>query len=156
MLLRHRKLQNETGHEAGRDLLREMYREVTGEEMPEIIKGIHGKPSFVDGGLHFSITHTKHHVFCALSDSPIGIDAEETDRKIDLRLADKILSPGEKCRYDACPDKSAALLKLWVLKEACAKYTGEGIYGYPNQTDLSPNDPRIRQMHGCYVAIVGE
>ena len=156
MLLRHRALQNEPGHEAGRELLREMYREVTGEELPPIEKGPHGKPFFSNSPWHFSITHTKHHVFCALSDRPIGIDAEETDRRIDLRLADKILSPNEKDRYAAAVNKPAALLKLWVLKEAAAKHTGEGIYGYPNKTDLSPNDPRIRQMHGCYVAIVGE
>ena len=154
MLLRHRELQDKTGHEAGRELLREMYREVMGNDLPEILKGPHGKPYFADGGLHFSITHTKRHVFCALSERPVGIDAEETVRKIDLRLADKILSPSEKSRYDACPDKTVALLKLWVLKEACAKFTGEGVYSYPNKTDLSPEDPRIKEMFGCYVAVI--
>ena len=156
MLLRHRELRDKTGHEAGQELLREMYRDVTGNELPEILKGIHGKPYFADGGLHFSVTHTKRHVFCALSERPVGIDAEETDRKINLGLAEKILSPNEKKRYDAAPDKPGALLRLWVLKEAAAKCTGEGIYGYPNKTDFSPDDPRIQIIHGCYLAIVEE
>lgn len=156
MFLRHSQLQNETGHQAGRRLLTELYRELTGNDLPSIAKGPHGKPCFVDASWHFSITHTKHHAFCVMSRSPVGIDAEETDRKIDLRLADKILSASEKSRYDAAADKSAALLKLWVLKEACAKRTGEGIYGYPNKTDLSPDDPRVTEMYGCYVAIVKE
>lgn len=156
MVFRHTELQNETGHEAGRRLLAEMYREATGNPLPEIIKGPHGKPCFVGSPWHFSITHTKRHAFCVLSDTPVGIDAEETDRKIHLHLADKILSPNEKVRYDAAQNKPAALLKLWVLKEATAKCTGEGIYGYPNKTDLDPNDPRIQEMFGCFVAIVEE
>ena len=156
MLLRHKKLDGETGHEAGRRLLAELYREATGEDLPEILKGTYGKPYFPENPLYFSITHTKHHAFCVLSDKPVGIDAEETDRKINLLLAEKILSPGEKSRYDTCLDKPAALLKLWVLKEADAKRTGNGIYGYPNKTDFSPDDPRIQIIHGCYVAIVEE
>ena len=40
----------------------------------------------------------------ALSDRPVGIDAEELDRDIDPRLADKILSPTERLRYEAQPD----------------------------------------------------
>ena len=48
MILRHRELEHESGHEAGRSLLREMYREATGMEMPEIEKGPHGKPYFKD------------------------------------------------------------------------------------------------------------
>ena len=154
MILRHRELEHESGHEAGRSLLREMYREAAGGDLPEIEKGPHGKPYFPESSWHFSITHTKGHVFCALSEKPIGIDAEEVDRKINLRLADKILSPKEKTRYQEAADKPAALLKLWVLKEAAAKCTGQGIYGYPNKTEFSPDDPRIQTIHGCYLAIV--
>ena len=149
-------LQGRTGHEAGRELLTRMYRETCGENCPEIAIEERGKPYFVTGGWHFSISHTKKHVFCALSTQPVGLDAEETDRKIDLRLAEKILSESEKIRYEAEPDKREALLKLWVLKEAAAKLTGEGLRGYPRDTDFSPNDPRVTQMDGCYVAVLEE
>ena len=143
-----------SGHDAGRQLLQQMYRDATGQDMPQILTGERGKPHFADGALHFSISHTKNHVFCVLSDKPVGIDAEETDRKIDLRLADKILSPGEKARYQQAEDRRAALLKLWVLKEAAGKCTGEGINGYPNHTDFSPDDPRVMQIQGCFVAVI--
>ena len=154
MVLRYVKLQGQSGHDAGRQLLEQMYREETGHSMPQIACRERGKPYFVDGGLHFSISHTKNYVFCVLSHKPVGIDAEEKDRKINLLLADKILSPAEKQRFDAAPDKPAALLKLWVLKEALGKLTGEGINGYPNHTDLSPEDPRIQEIAGCYVAVI--
>ena len=154
MELRYIRLQGQSGHEAGRQLLEQMYREKTGQPMPPIACMPRGKPYFVSDPLHFSISHTKNSVFCALSQNPIGIDAEEKDRNINLMLADKILSPAEKQRFDAAQDKQAVLLKLWVLKEALGKQTGEGINGYPNHTDLSPNDPRIQEIAGCYVAVV--
>ena len=84
------------------------------------------------------------------------MDAEELDRNIDLRLAEKILSPPEKARFDAASDKRRALLTLWVLKEAAAKLSGEGLRGYPNHTDFSPEDPRVREIDGCLVAILCE
>ena len=147
-------LNGRSGHEAGRELLERMYREETGEVLPEIAVAERGKPYFVNSPLHFSISHTKHHVFCALSDRPVGLDAEEMDRKADLRLAERILSASEKRHFDAAADKQACLLRLWVLKEAAAKLTGEGLRGFPNHTDFDPDDPRIMETDGCYVAAI--
>ena len=143
-----------TGHEAGRGLLARLYRENFGKDCPEIAIAEGGKPYFSDGSAQFSISHTKKHVFCALSDRPVGLDAEEMDRQIDLRLAEKILSEPEKARFAAAQDPRAALLRLWVLKEASVKLTGRGLRGYPNQTDFAPDDPRVTEMHGCYVAVM--
>ena len=154
--LASRAIEPNKGHAAGRKLLAELYRDHTDRELPTILVTDRGKPYFEGDPLHFSISHTPRHVFVALSDRPIGIDAEETDRQINLRLAEKILSPAEKTRYDAAADKRAVLLKLWVLKEARAKYTGEGLRGYPNHTDFSPDDPRVFVKDGCYVAVIEE
>ena len=151
-----RAIEPNNGHAAGWELLAELYRGHTGREMPPIRVTDRGKPYFEGETLHFSISHTKSHVFVALSDRPIGIDAEERDRKIRLELAEKILSPAEKERYDAAADKRAALLRLWVLKEAWVKYTGEGLRGYPNHTDFSPDDSRVFVKDGCYVAVIEE
>lgn len=149
-------LDGRTGRDAGRALLARLYREETGVDCPEILATERGKPYFAEGGWHFSVSHTNAHVFCALSDVPVGIDAEETDRAVNLKLADKILAPAEKARFDAAPDKRAALLRLWVLKEAAVKCSGEGLRGYPNRTDFSPDDPRVFQRDGCFVAIITE
>jgi len=156
LCLEGRAIDAVNGHEAGRKLLKQMYESFTGMPMPAIEIAPRGKPYFSEGGLHFSITHTRHHVFCALSDRPIGMDAEEADRKISAGLADKILSPEERIQYDAAPDKQAALLTFWVLKEAQAKCTGQGISGYPNHTNFSLSDPRVFQKDGCYVAVIEE
>ena len=144
------------GHSAGRQLLQTMYEAVTGNPMPPIAVTPRGKPYFTHGALHFSISHTPNHVFCALSDRPIGIDAEEADRNISLALAEKILSPGEMRQYAVAPDKRAALLTFWVLKEARAKCSGEGLRGYPNHTNFSLEDPRVFRKDGCLLAVIEE
>ena len=141
------RLENETGHDAAYRLLAQAV-----SPLPEIRKTPQGKPFFVGSALHFSISHTKNHPFCAVSHKNIGIDAEEMDRNIDLRLADKILSPAEKLRYAAAADKRDALLRFWVLKEAYAKLTGRGWGNYLRETDFDPFDSRIQIIDGCYVA----
>ena len=146
-------LDGRTGHQAGRDLLAQLYRDATGDALPPIAIAPKGKPYFPDSPWHFSISHTKRHAFCALAKCPIGIDAEEMDRTFNLRLADKVLSNSEKLRFEGYEDKRDAFLRLWVLKEASVKFTGEGLGGYPNHTDFSPDDPRIQIIDGCYVAV---
>lgn len=149
-------LEGRTGHEAGRVLLAQLYREATGEDLPPIRTGERGKPYFPGNALHFSISHTKRHAFCVLSEKNVGIDAEELDRNIPLSLAEKILSPGERAQFDAAADQRRALLTFWVLKESAAKLTGEGLRGYPSHTDFSLEDPRVTERDGCLVAVMTE
>ena len=141
---------------AGKLLLAQMYEELTGEEMPPIEKAPRGKPYFPGSNLHFSITHTKTTVFCAISDVPLGIDAEDLNRKVSPTLAQKILSPAEFAQYEAVPeeDRNEALLRFWVLKEAEAKCSGLGLRGYPDHTDFDLNDPRVSKIGECIVAVI--
>lgn len=155
MRLRSRPIAPGTGHPEGRALLAQLYEEYTGQPMPPVLTTERGKPYFAEGP-HFSISHTDRYVFCALSERCIGIDAEELDRDIDLRLADKILSPREKEQYDDAPDKRLALLTFWVLKEAAAKCSGEGLRGYPRNTDFSLTDKRVTVCGGCLLAVIQE
>ena len=135
MKLIWKKLDNEDGHSAGRQLLEQLYRQVTGCALPPIAVTDRGKPYFENSDWHFSISHTKNHVFCCVSRKNVGIDAEEMDRTVDLRLADRYLSDAEKTRLEAESDKNAALLRLWVLKEAYAKRNGKGLGNYLKETN---------------------
>ena len=156
MRLAWAQLDGSSGHEVGRKLLAQLYREQTGEDHPPILTAERGKPYFQDSNLHFSISHTKYHAFCVLAPFRVGIDVEEKDRKVNLRFVQKVLSPAEYNRFENAPDKKAAFLRLWVLKEAAVKLTGEGLRGYPNGTDFDPQDARISEIDGCYVAILKE
>ena len=154
LVMEYRTIKAGEGHAAGRSLLKEMVESFTGAPMPEIRLSERGKPYFTTGNLHFSVSHTKQHVFCALSDRTIGMDAEELGRDISLNLARKILSPGELAQYEEAEDKRIALLTFWVLKEAQAKCDGTGLQGYPNHTDFSLADPRVTIIDGCLVAVI--
>lgn len=150
------KLESQTGHEAGRKLLKELYLEETGEDLPEIRIAERGKPYFADSSWHFSISHTPNYAFCVLSRNNIGLDAEELNRKVNLKLAEKVLSSEEKAQFDAAENKQKALLTFWVLKEAAAKLNGEGLRIYPNHTNFSLEDSRVTELDGCIVAVMEE
>lgn len=149
-------LDGRSGHQAGRLLLERLYRQATGEPLPDIRLTDRGKPYFENSPWYFSITHTDRHAFCVLSLAPVGIDAEELDRSVRFSLIKRVLSPAEERRFAQARNPPEAFLCLWVLKEADAKRSGLGITGFPNGTDFSPDDPRIHRWAGCLVAIVGE
>ncbi len=149
-------LAGRSGHEAGRALLALLYREETGQPLPDILMTVRGKPYFENSPYYFSISHTARHAFCALSRRPVGIDAEELDRTVRFSLVSRILSPQELARFHAAGDRQRAFLALWVLKEATAKCTGAGLTGFPNGTDFFPDDPRVFHWRGCLVAVVGQ
>lgn len=150
MKLLWEKLNGRDPHRAGLALMEKLY----GQPLPEIRRTEMGKPYFPGTGVHFSVSHTRNWVFCAVSDRPIGIDAEEMDRNISLALAEKVLSAMEMDQFHAAPDKRKALLTFWVLKEAAAKCTGEGLRIYPNHTAFSLTDPRVQELDGCLVAVI--
>ena len=156
MQLQWMPLEGQDGHAAGRMLLAQMYTEATGQPLPAIAVTESGKPYFPEATWHFSISHTPRHVFCCLAPVNVGIDAEETDRQVDLKLAGRYFSPEEQHLLAAADDPRQAFLRLWVLKEAYAKLTGRGIGNYLRQTHFSPEDPRIQRIHGCFVAILSE
>lgn len=154
LYMAHSLLQGRGGHAVGRQLLSELYQTHVGGDLPEIGIAPGGKPYFLTGQWHFSISHTKKHAFCVLADRPVGVDAEEVDRHIDLRLADSILSPGEKAQFAVAADPQKALLTFWVLKEADGKRTGKGIGFHPRHTDFSLADGQVQEIDGCLVAVL--
>lgn len=156
MILEGEELHGRSGHRAGVELLERMYRQQFGEVLPEIRRTDRGKPYFPDKNIHFSISHTPNHVFCVLAPVPVGLDAEEMDRKVDPRLAEKILSEEELAQYRSAADQNRALLTFWVLKEAEAKLSGQGLRGYPNHTHFQLEDPRVQCLQGCLVAVMTE
>ena len=144
------------GHTVAYQLLEKLWQEETGKPFPTIARTEKGKPYFLGEKLHFSITHTKTCAFCALSDRPVGIDAEPQTRKINPAHAQKLLSPEEYMQYENAADPNRALLTFWVLKEAEAKCTGEGIRIHPTHTTFSLTDARVQEMMDCLVAVIQE
>lgn len=110
---------------AARELLDLLCRRTLGRPAPPLRRGPDEKPCFEEAGLHCGITHTRGHVFVALADRPVGLDAEDLSRPLRLEVARRVLSaeealiPGQERR---------SLLRYWTLKEAYLKYTGQGLH----------------------------
>ena len=84
--------------------------------LPEIRKTPNGKPYFPERPeIHFSLSHARTHVLCALSDNPVGVDIE-SPRNISDRAIRYFSSPEELSLFDP--------LDLWVLKESWIKLIG--------------------------------
>ena len=87
-------------------------------EDAEIRKTENGKP-YTDG-MHFSITHTGDTALIAVSDLPVGIDAEiERERPFSSVL--QRFTDREKSEIG---ENLTAFLKNWVVKEAYIKLIG--------------------------------
>ena len=154
MFLLWEALDGRDGHSVGRELLEKLYKQKVGEKLPAIAVTPRGKPYFPDCNWHFSISHTDHFAFCALSRRNIGLDAEEKGRKVTPAMIEKFTSDTEKSRLGNDPED--AFLRLWVLKEALAKLTGRGMGNWLKDTDFDPFDPRIQEINGCYIAVLEE
>lgn len=134
-----------------------------------------GKPILVaEGtgkGLRFNLSHTRGLVACAIAYDEVGVDVEAADRKVDFALADQFFAPEEAWLVNAAPaaQKGSLFFRLWTLKEAFIKATGEGlrrpldsfsfsfdplrIAFHPGREDrLAQYDAAAWQFFTCYVA----
>ena len=97
-------------------LLSFAFRREFGCDMPEIRKTPVGKPYFPTmPDIHFSLSHSRTHVLCGLSDRPIGVDIE-SPRELRRRVIEFFTAPEEALLF--------APLELWVLKESYIKLIG--------------------------------
>lgn len=101
-------------------LARKLLKDLIGQK--EVLYTDNGKP-YIEGGPHFSISHTNGCVGVAVSDRVIGLDIESV-RPFNKKLAERHFTneeidyiKGDNVRYIIC----------WTLKEAILKATGQGI-----------------------------
>lgn len=90
-------------------------------------EGNEGKPSLAEHPLlFFNMSHCKHAVACVVADYPVGIDIEATGRYTE-RLAQHTMNEDELAEIAASENKDLAFTRLWTMKEAAAKLSGQGI-----------------------------
>jgi len=103
-----------------RALLRRAVFEMYGISLPNIEKTALGKPFFpTRPDIHFSLSHAKTCVLCAVGASPVGADVE-TVRPLRSGVAEKLCSPEEL--------EDFGFFELWVMRESYYKlFGGSGI-----------------------------
>ena len=126
MLIFSTRLRDKNGSETVYALLRHAFSSIYTEAFPEIKKTPAGKPYFPERpDVQFSLSHTKTHVLCAISDAAIGCDIEPCSREISNRARSYFCTPEELLCFSA--------LDLWILKESYIKLLGGTFASIRNQ-----------------------
>jgi 4'-phosphopantetheinyl transferase len=104
-------------------------------------------------GLHFSLSHTRGLAACAVGRShALGLDAEAWQERVPIELAKRYFAAAEvRLLADLAPEKRpSAFYRLWTLKEAYIKATGQGLAAALNSFafSLDPTGPRL-SAPGC-------
>ena len=88
--------------------------------------GENGKPVCLSRpDIYFSLSHSGDVALCALSDAPVGCDAEVIGR-VTPAVAKRCFSPEEISAFRGEKD-AVGLCRLWTLKESALKCTGRGL-----------------------------
>ena len=83
----------------------------------DLVFGPQGKPFLAGGRSQFSLSHSGAHVLLGVSDFPIGVDMERTDRRISESVQRRICLPQEQ---------GLSPLTVFTRKECAMKLTGLG------------------------------
>ncbi len=107
---------------------------VGGERLRRIVFRIEkgGRPILGNGGPHFSISHCDGAALIAVTaDMPVGVDLEESSRKLKMSSDRRIRVVQAAVRLGAnmplSADSDGDVLAAWVRLEAIAKERGSGI-----------------------------
>ena len=108
-------------------LLQRALREEYGiTEIPEFVYNEFGKPSLPNLPIHFSLSHCKDAVACAVSDHNVGIDVENIV-PYNPDVARRVCTATELEMLDQSENKDVEFIKLWTMKEAISKYEEMGL-----------------------------
>lgn len=115
------------------------------------VRGPHGKPELApEHGLpwlRFNLSHTRSLVACAVAaEDDLGLDVEDLARReAGPGLAERYFAPAEAALLAAQPPaaRHAAFLRIWTLKEAYVKATGEGIGAGLDSFAFTLDPPRL-------------
>lgn len=102
-------------------------RECGIEEPPVFSYGEHGKPFIVGRpDICFNMSHCREAAICVIDDKPVGVDIESV-RPFRESLVRYTMSDGEARQIAAAPRPELEFVRLWTMKEAVQKRSGEGI-----------------------------
>lgn len=110
-------------------------------EKPLFCYGEHGKPSIVGHpDIHFNLSHCREAAVCAVADCPVGIDVESV-RPIKEDLVRYTMSDDEVNLIMSDPHPDIAFTRLWTMKEAVLKLSGEGLRNDMKGVLSAPHSP---------------
>lgn len=95
-------------------------------EIPEFVYNEFGKPFLLNLPIHFSLSHCRDAIACAVSDHNVGIDVE-TIVPYNPDVARRVCTAAELEMLEQSANKDVDFIKLWTMKESISKYKGMGL-----------------------------
>lgn len=121
-------------------------------EVPAFVYNEFGKPSFLNLSIHFSLSHCKDAVACAIFDHNIGIDVESIV-PYNPDVARRVYTTAEFETLTQSENKDADFIKLWTMKEAISKFDGRGLTMSFNEINIG-NFAMLTQEASTYILSV--
>jgi len=115
-----------------------------------------GKPYLKDyHDIFFNLSHSQNSVACIVSDVQVGVDIQKT-RQVKNNLAKRVLTEDEYSIFESSIEPNDYFCKVWTIKEAFLKKTGEGITKELNEI-AADAIPKIVTIKGIdyYCSICG-
>ena len=146
-----------TTYIAAHAMLRRVLRDALGGEEPQLVRNPLGRPELAPSpgsgpAPSFNLTHTRGFAACAiLRGAPVGIDAEDIRRPIDIaELAARWFAPPERRLLERLQPayRAEMFYRIWTLKEAILKTTGHGLRIEPQLFAVDPERGQARIPEG--------
>lgn len=102
---------------------------------------------WVSDACFFSLSHSGDVVAVAVSDAPIGVDVEGTERERYEMIADHIFSDAERAHYEALEEnaKMRFVMQAWTQKESLFKRADECVFA-PKSYDVLKADVQTHEI----------
>ena len=95
---------------------------------PDMVYGVHGKPSFARyPEIFFSLSHCRSGAMCVVSRGNVGCDIESANRKVSEAVMSRCFNRAEAEKVRSSSNPSLEFARIWTRKEAVGKFLGCGI-----------------------------
>lgn len=122
----------------------------------EILIAKNGKPYLkAHPNVHFSLSHSGSLALCAVSDKNIGADVQQIcDFNEDICKRYFLKTEAEYVlNAKTINEKKERFFRLWTIKEATVKMTGDGISGFKNINSVIPACVKEYSLDGYKIAL---
>ena len=134
-------------------LLQRTLREEYGiTEVSEFVYNEFGKPSLPNLPIHFSLSHCKDAVACAVSDNNVGIDVEGIV-PYNPNVARRVCTVAELETLTQSENQDTEFIKMWTMKESISKFDGRGLTMSFNKINIG-NYTMLTQEASNYILSV--
>ena len=93
----------------------------------DFLESENGKPSLKDNPVYFNVSHSGLLWMCIIGGAPCGIDIQQEKDCSFEKIAQRHFNEAEQEYVKG--EGLGGFFRLWTMREAYGKYTGQGFYG---------------------------